>query len=476
MREEQNHAELWSSFEYFLTSASKGISLESFYLVDGEKKTPGLGDAYLYEKITRPVLAKNSKRIKEFVKQSIENHTIDQINEEARIFQDSLARELYQGIKNDLDARLIGQMADQVSKEGPEHKILIMAAVYWVYHENRHVSGYWVAPCFYTAFIPFLKFSLKDAPETILKWQSHLLNTFLDAINRDTEGDYKLNTFFKDKTITKIMGRAFAGILTFLNREKERSLHFFEVNHNLTQSHLKLFQMQIANGFYTAMNKEKRFFPKQKGEARSRKGNVIPYEHLFGIISSVVDRNLPNAWDRIIVFRKSCIENKMKKRVLGNYEKLFMEMNQKIWKEIKKLISTHEQVFYRTRYLLRVVVHYLFECREIDREYWIKYIPSVEKIIHFIYRDDNEKLVTFNEDLNRIISRYREAKLFHGTDWEGFYDDLGSKRIATEVLETILEKGRSVNDAHMPAPWFSSQTTKGIDDAVLFRFFRQGVA
>ena len=49
------------------------------------------------------------------------------------------------------------------------------------------------------------------------------------------------------------------------------------------------------------------------------------------------------------------------------------------------------------------------------------------------------------------ISRYREAKLVQGTDWSGFYDDPGSKRIAMEVLE-------------------------GINYTVLYRFFRQGVA
>lgn len=474
MREEKNHAELWSSFEYFLHFASEGICLESFYLVDGDKKTPGLGDAYLYEKITRPVLAKNSKRIKQFVKDSIETHTIEQINEESRIFQDSLTHELYQGIKNDLNAKLIDQMVNQVITDDTEQKIFILAAVYYAYYKNRHIPGYWLEPCFYTAFTPFLFFSQRDAPENIANWQSALQNAFLNALNRDKEGAYNLKIFFENKAVTKVMGHAFAGILTFINNEKERSLHFFEVNHGLTQSHLKSFKMQIANGFYTAMNKEERFFPKQKGEAQSRKGKVIPDQHLFGIISSVVDRNFYKAWDQIIIFQKSCKEGKMKKQVLRNYEKIFLGMNQRIWKETAKLIATHEQVFYRTQYLLRVVVHYLFENRDIEREYWIKYIPSVEKIINFIHRDNDEKLVIFNEDLNRIISRYREAKLFQGTDWEGFYEDLGSKRIATEVLETVVEKGRSANDAYAPAAWFSNQTTKGIDYMVLYRFFRQG--
>ncbi len=96
-------------------------------------------------------------------------------------------------------------------------------------------------------------------------------------------------------------------------------------------------------------------------------------------------------------------------------------MNRKIWQEIRKLIQTPKQVFYRTRYL------------------------------------------------------YREAELFQGTDWSGIYDDPASKMIVIQVLQNLVDKGSLAQDKNMPAPWFSSQVNKGVDDLVLFRFFRQGL-
>lgn len=478
MQKEKSYSELWSYFEYFLDFTSEGINLKGFNLIVGENKTPGTGDAYFYEKITRSVLAKNSGRIKQFVKKTIKTDKQEQTKTAAGAFQDSLRHNLYREIKNSLDARLIDNMKNQITADDTKYKILIMASLYYAYYKNSHIPGYRLELSYFTAFIPFLFYSQKNEPENIMEWQQQLQDKFLNSFVSDGEGNYNLRAFFEDEAVAKIMSLAFAGILSFMNKEKERALHFFEVGNDLKESHFKTFKMQIANGFYTSLEKEKRFFPnhcKEDRHAQSLGIKVIPKKLVLDIIESSVDKTFDKALMMIINYYQSIKSGRVKSHSLKKYDKAFLEMNRKIWQEIRKLIQTQKQVFYRTRYLLRIIVYYMFETRKIERDYWLKYIPSIEKLINYKYRDTNEKLNQFNKDLNKIIGRYREAELFQGTDWSGFYDDPASKMIAIQVLQNLVDKGSLAQDKNMPAPWFSSQVNKGVDDLVLFRFFRQGL-
>jgi hypothetical protein len=161
--------------------------------------------------------------------------------------------------------------------------------------------------------------------------------------------------------------------------------------------------------------------------------------------------------------------------LLKQSDKTFLKMNRSLWKEIKDLIQIQRRVAFRTRHLLRIIIYYLFEVRKIERKFWKKYIPSVEKIIHYAFKEKKEQLQGVSRALARQITEYRDTQEYRGTDWNGFYKDAKSRSLAREILKETVEKSRSRQDRKLPAIWFSNQVEKGVDYLVLFRFFRKGV-
>lgn len=473
----ENYYELWSYFEYFLHYYSEGINLKSFHLISDKNSASDAKNDYYYEKITRSVIARNARRIKRYVKENVEAVEAGQTENEISILRDSLKHEVYGEIRNSLNTKLIDHLVEQVAGDDRDHKILLIVSIYYAYYKNRSIPGFGLEPGFLLAVVPFLFFSQKNGSEKITAWQQLLQKKILSSVKQKSAAEYDLKTFFEDKDVRDIVSRSFAAILAFIKEEPDRALYFFEVTHNLKKSDLRSFQMQIANGLYTSVDKEKRFVPKQEKTAPAQlyRVKLIPEKHLLHIVQNNLDQKFNEALTLAVDYYQSCKLGKMKKHLLKNYDRLFLGINKRIWKDIRNLIQSCKQDFYRTRYLLRVIIHYLFENRGIERDFWVKYIPSVERIINFIYRNNSEVLIQSDQVLNTVISRYRGENRYQGTDWLNFYRDSDSKKIALKILHDIVEKGRSDEDEHLPAVWFSCQTSRQVDYTALYRHFRQGV-
>ncbi|MCP4050161.1 MAG: hypothetical protein GY730_05595 [bacterium] len=475
---EQLHSELWSFFEYFLGFVSEGVHLECFSLIDQEKSLPGKGEAYLYEKITRAIVFESAEEIKAFAREYVKTEKLNQVESTSKPFRDSLKEVLFLEIRNNLNAKLLDHMIDQVKQDEKGENVLIMVSLYYSLFKNSYLSGYVLHPFYFKVFIPFLNIYQKKFPDNSTVWQNILKKKLLNTLKNNQEETYNLKAFFEDKSVKKIIAILFAGILTIMNEEKDLTKSFFFVTNNLKEFHLKTFKIYIANGYYTATNKPKRFSHKNKTNGISnqfKKVRAVPTAHISGIINSLVDRTFNDSLDTIIKYYQSGKNGKFKKYLIKNYDRSFQDMNKNIWKEIRKLVKSQMQVCYRSKYLLRLVIHYVFEKFGAEREFWTKYIPNVERIIQYIYKQENEQFIKVNEGLNQIIDKYKESKLFQGTDWEGFYKDPAAKKIAAQIIQTIVDKGSSKQDKKIPAIWFTNILIKGIDDTVLLQFFIRGL-
>jgi len=317
----------------------------------------------------------------------------------------------------------------------------------------------------------------KKLPEDITAWQNVLKEMLLSSLKNNQKGPYNLNTFFEDKSVKKIIAISFAGILSVMKEKEDLTKNFFFVTNDLKEFHLTTFKIYIANGFYTVTNKPKRLshqYDTSDTPNQFKKVKAVPNTHISGIINNLVDSNFKESLDTIIKYYQSGKNGKFKKYLVKNYDQSFQDMNKNIWKEIRKLVKSQMQVCYRSKYLLRLIIHYVFEKFGADREFWTKYIPNIERIIQYIYKNENEQFIKVNEDLNQIIDKYKESKLFQGTDWEGFYKDPAAKKIAAQMIQTIADKGGSKQDKKIPATWFTNILIKGVDDTVLLRFFIRG--
>ncbi|MCP4024410.1 MAG: hypothetical protein GY729_21385 [Desulfobacteraceae bacterium] len=476
MQKETYYTELWSFFEYFLAYAEQGIDLKCFSLVHGENQHTGTHDSYVYEKITRSVLAQSSRGIKRFAKEYVQTDKLGQIEGTAKSLQDSLKQNLYKEIKYSLNKKLIDILEERAG-QNDEYLMILMIAIYYAYFKNKRIPGYSSLHFYYIKmFINLLTISEKLGHEKQEERRDFLQKKFLQCLSYQKSEERNLKSFFEDEIVKKMISKSFASIFSFMEKEKERTLYMFEVVNNLSESHYDSFKKYIANGFYASVGKEKRFSPKPgvKGErSYSRKVQVIPEKYILGIINRLVDRSFDDSLEMMIHYCQSAKIGKPKKYLLKNYDKAHLKLNRQIWREIQDLVETQKQVFFRSKHLLRVIVHYLFEIKAVERDIWVKYIPSVEKIVHYVYRDTKKKLVKFNKSLDKAIVPYRKTKLFAGTDWEGFYDDSVSKEVAKQAIQDIVDRASSKKDTGIPAVWFSVEIERGIDYNALFRFFKQ---
>ncbi len=471
-------SELWSFFEYLLGFATEGIHIKCFSLIDEEKGIPGKGEAYLYERITRKIVTESANELKEFAKEYVETGKLDQVEGNAKPFQESLKETLFLKVLTVLNQKLIDHIIDQLNQDKKSDSVFIMVSLYYAIYKNSHIPGYSLHPFYFKVFIPFLTLSQKKFPEDIAVYQKLLHKRLLSTLTAQSEERCDLTVFFEDESVKKTFSVLFAGILSVMNEEKDLTKKFFHRTHHLKTFHLRTFKMFMANGFYTLTNKSKRFSPKisdNETKDKFRRVRAVPASYISGIINSFVDRNFNISLELIISYYQSGKAGKFKKHLLKNYNRTLQDMNRKIWKEIRKVVKTQMQVCYRSKYLLRLVIHYVFDKSDADRKFWAKYIPIVERIIHHIYKDENEQFIKINNNLNQIIEKYKEAKLFKGTDWESFYADPVSKKIASHMIRTIVDQGRSEKDKTLPATWFANLVMKGIDETALLRYFIKGL-
>lgn len=146
-----------------------------------------------------------------------------------------------------------------------------------------------------------------------------------------------------------------------------------------------------------------------------------------------------------------------------------------MWREIRKLIAVREKEFYRTNLLLRVIIYQLFECKLIKREFWEKYISSVNNLISYVYQDEKEVLARFNIDLNRIVLAYRDQSVFQGTDWTMFYKDPECEKISLTVIHDIATMAKDPVEKTMPAIWFTVTVERRVNPVALFNHFRKSL-
>jgi len=190
-------------------------------------------------------------------------------------------------------------------------------------------------------------------------------------------------------------------------------------------------------------------------------------------VDNAVDKYFDPALDLCVQYHVSLAREQPRIKLSKLFDKTFLAMNREMWQELLTLADIQRRVVFRTRHLLRVIVFYLFENRGIEREFYLKYISSVDRIIHFAFEDDPKRLRRFNTHLGQQLSLYRDAGEYNATDWEGFYKDPESFDVATKIIRETTEKARSKTDTTLPAIWFTNLTDKGVDDQALFRFFKQ---
>ncbi len=474
MYDKYHYREFWSYCEFFLEHPASGVFLKSFDLIGENISGQTSKDAYVYERITRPILAKNARGIKRFTKDYVDKDKLGRIEGIARSLGETLKTNLYKEIKRYLNAIIARRFTDAATNEDAPETLLFMASLYYSYYKNKDLPGSSIQPCYYAMFLPFLIKSQSGSMEKLEGWQRALMKRFLTSWDIKADNQASLRGFFEHKATQKILSYSFASILGFMRDNRAKALYLFEVVNELSEDQMKLFEMQIANGLNTILNKKKRFIPKSDDESlRPPRIGVIPRDQLEEIISRVVDAYFDTALDWSIQYHLSVAAEKPRLKLAKQFDKTFLKMNRHLWQEVQTLVDTQRRVVFRTRHLLRIIVHYLFEAPGIEREFWQKYIPSVERIIEHTYIDDKKTLLRFTALLGKQISDYRKARQYQGTDWDGFYGDAKSRDIARQVLRDIVAKAKIRFDETVPEVWFSNQVERGVDDQVLYRFFKQ---
>ena len=119
---------------------------------------------------------------------------------------------------------------------------------------------------------------------------------------------------------------------------------------------------------------------------------------------------------------------------------------------------------------MRLILYYLFEVRESNRGIWRKYIPSVDRIIRFTYKNEPKTLRKLTARLEERLALYQETD----PDWDGFCGDAEARAVTLKVTWDIVAKARSDRDEGIPAIWFSNLVKEDSrDDQALFNYFRQ---
>ncbi|HCY86694.1 MAG TPA: hypothetical protein DHV36_16295 [Desulfobacteraceae bacterium] len=472
MYDTKQYHECWIYCEYFLSHADEGVLLDAFDLIREGISTQTSRDAYVYERLTRPVLARSAREVKGVAQALVAEDRLGEAEMAAKGLAKRLKAGLFKSIRTRLNTRLAETFENRMLDEETPEALMMMVALYYGSHLNRSIPGSWAPPFYFTVFLPFLVKSQKDGFRKTREWQTALANRFMATWDSDGRRPETLKAFFEHRTTKKIISYAFAGILGFIRDDREKALYLFQVVNALSVEQLSLFQAQVANGLNTALEKEKRMTPKPLESARGYHKpvvGIISHKQVLEIISSAVDRHMDAALDWIIQYLQT--GDKKKGALAKRFDKTFLRMNRHLWREMLTLVDTQKRVLFRTRHLLRIMIHHMFEVRKIERDFWQKYISSVENIIHYTYKGAPKTLQRFSAVLNRQIRKYRRAMAYQDTDWHGFYEDPKCRVIAGQVLKDI--RAKAAGDGKMPALWFSSQVSPGVDDQILYRFFRQ---
>ena len=466
---------IWSHCEYFLEHGSRGVNLNAFDLI-GEK-IPGKAsrDVYAFERLTRPALARGAKQIKTLARETVSENRLGEVETRAGTLLEELKDRLYREIKTGLDRRLAEEIRHAWDAPESRESLLVLASLYYAYFMNKNLPGYSIPGFYFKVFFPCLVLFHKGDRSRIDAWLDELHRRFSDGWHQ--ENGYDLAAIFNHESVRKIVSLSFACLLEFINKSRERAVYLFEVGNGLTRDALDAFKIQVANGLCAALEREGRgaLPPDHAGGLRALPVAVIQRDLIEGTIGRTVDRYFDSALDLAVHYYMTGETGIPRARLLRQFDKVFVKMNREFWQDLLALAAVRKREACRTRHLLRVVIHYMFERKGIQREFWKKYIPSVEKIIHYTYKDDRELLDRMNQRLAVELARFGNQDPYEETDWEGFYRASSIEKIVRMVLETVEEKAVGRDRSGLPSIWFSNLVAKGIDDKALLRFFRQGL-
>lgn len=472
MYDKRQYYECWAYCEYFLDHAGSGILLSAFDLVREAFSSQTTRDAYVYERITRPVLARYYKEVKAIAGTLVADDRLGEAEITAKDLVEQIKADFFSSISKRLHTLTVREFESRMTDGDSPGTLMLMVSLYYACHLNRDIAGAWAHPFYFRVFPPFLVKSRKNGFRKAEKWQMALINRFLAAWSQNRGQPDTLRLFFEHKTTRKIIAFVFAGILGFIRDDPGKALYLFQVVNELSSGHLAVFQAQMANGLNTSLEKKKRVPPKPLKSGEIRRPPVVGIlteSQIMAVIHAVVGRYVDEALDWSI---QHCLaEDKKKAGFAKRYDKTFLMMNRCLWQEMLALAETRKRVVFRTRHLLRIMIHHMFETRDIDRDFWQKYIPSVDNVIRYTYRDAPRTLQRLSAILNKQIRGYRRTRKYQDTDWAGFYGDPKCMAVAGQVLRDV--RARAAGAGKTPAVWFSTQVETGVDYQVLYRFFRQ---
>ena len=475
MVDKNQYMHLWDCCEYFLAHAASGVNLASFDLIKKTYQGQSTADAYVYERLTRPVLAKSAKGIKRLIGDYVKRDRLGQLERTATSLEESLKANLMEDLLRHFEGAMVRYFLDAVTNDTAPEALLTLAAAYHTYYKNKDKTGMGLPPWFFSIFYALLVKSQKGDMHIISNWQKILKKSLSAHWQGKGHTGEKLTAFLEHEVTCKVMSQTLTGILGFIQEENDKVFYLFDVTHQLSDGEYKYFQTLAVNGLNAIRQKQKRFAVQTEGSQSQVKIGVISKDQIQEIVNRVVDRYFDPALDWCVQYQLSVTAEQPRRKLASQFDKTFLAMNKALWKELLTLADIRRRVIFRTRHLLRILIHYLFEARGTDREFWQKYIASVDAIVQSAFKEEKDRLRQFNTLLGKRLSVYRNAEKYQGTDWEGFYKDPQSRDIAIGVIREITLKAGSDNDPNLPAFWFSSQVEKGVDDRVLYRLFRQGL-
>ncbi len=117
MYDKNQYREFWSYCEFFLEHSATGVFLKSFDLISENIQGQTSKDAYVYEGVTRPVLAKNARGIKRFSKDYVDRDKLGRIESASKSLAEALKTNLYHEIKSSLNTILARKLTDVVTTD-----------------------------------------------------------------------------------------------------------------------------------------------------------------------------------------------------------------------------------------------------------------------------------------------------------------------------------------------------------------------
>ena len=477
MADHTQYQKLWGWCEYFLAHAESGVNLICFDLIKETYQGKATSDAYICERLTRPTLAKSAKGIKRFVQDHVARDRLGQLEGTAKSLGETLKSNLLEDTVHHLDAALVNTFLRNLRKESSPEALLLLGVIYYTYYKNKKTTGMGLPPWFIQLFYALVVKSQKADTHKLEDWQNALAGLFSTLWKANGRPGEKLAAFFDHEVTAKIVAYCLAGAISFTREQEDKARYLFEVTNRLSSQDYKYFQTFCANGLNAVLKRNKRAIQEPESvTCQSIQIGVISREQIKTIVDNAVDKHFDPALDLCVQYHISLAQEQPRRKLAKLFDKTFLTMNRDIWKELLTLADVQRRVVFRTRHLLRVVVFYLFEIRGIERQFYLKYIASVDRIIHFAFEDNPKRMKRFETHLGRQLSLYRNAGEYNATDWEGFYNDVESREIALKIIRGTAQKARSKMDSTLPSVWFSNLVEKGVDDQVLFRFFRQGSA